>query len=268
MRTASPAVCAVIGALAAATVGCASTAPLLRPSATDPGTVATAAAASAPSTEMPAPGSEGQPTGETWSRSRTATSGAVLLENTSSELAAAMARQAAEQTAESEVRLAQAFMRHGVLDKASEHFAEASRRDPREGSAWDGLARIWRDSGFPELALGDAYRAVYASPDSPGMRNTLGTILLALGRRVDARAQFARATTLDPTAAYAWNNLCYAWLTEGNFVSAISDCGRALAVDPGFAPAARNLALARAMGARGTGDDLAESGKGSDHERR
>jgi Tfp pilus assembly protein PilF len=197
-----------------------------------------------------------------------AASGAILLENASAELSAALARQAAGRTAESEVRLAQAFMRHGVLDKASEHFAEASRRDPREGAAWDGLARVWRDWGFPDLGLGDAYRAVYASPDSPAMRNTLGTVLLALGRGADARAQFARAAALDPGAAYAWNNLCYAWLAEGDFEPAIADCSRALAIDPGFGPAARNLAFARMLADRAPADGQAGPGKGGDHERR
>jgi Flp pilus assembly protein TadD len=179
-----------------------------------------------------------------------------------------MTSHASEPTVESEVKLAQAFMRHGVLDKASEHFAEASRRDPREGAAWDGLARIWRDWGFPGLALGDAYRAVYAAPNAPSTRNTLGTILLALGKRADARAQFARAAALDPGAAYAWNNLCYAWLTEGEFESAIADCSRALAVEPGLGSAARNLAFARMLAGQAPAVGQAVPGKGGDHERR
>jgi len=191
-------------------------------------------------------------------------SGAALLESTSAELSAAMARHAADPTTESEIRLAQAFMHLGVLDKASEYFAEASRRDPKEGAAWDGLARIWRDWGFPDLALGDAYRAVHASPGSPDIRNTLGTILLALGRSAEARAQFARAAALDPGAAYAWNNLCYAWLAEGNYESAIADCGRALAVDPGLGPAAGNLALATMLADQARAARLPASTRGGD----
>jgi len=256
----------MIGAFAAATVGCASTTPLLRPSATGPETVATAVAAPAPSAGHAPLDSRSRE--KVLTRNRTATSGAVLLEHVSTDLSAAMARHATEPTMESEIRLAQAFMRHGVLDKASEHFAEASRRNPKESSAWDGLARVWRDWGFPDLALGDAYRAVYASPDSPIMRNTLGTVLLALGRGAEARAQFARAAALDPVAAYAWNNLCYAWITERSFESAITDCERALAIEPGLEPAARNLALARLMAAQAPREDLPAAGKGGHHERR
>lgn len=159
-------------------------------------------------------------------------------------------------------------MQHGILDKAAEHYAEAARLDTREGAAWEGLARVWRDWGVPEYALGDAHRAVYASPDSPAAQNTLGTILLALGKGFEARVRFARAAALDPGAAYAWNNRCYAWLAEGNPEAAVPDCLRALAIDPGLKPAARNLAVARAMDSLLTGGAPVVSAKDGACERR
>lgn len=254
---------AVVGALAVGAIGCATTAPPQGPSSARLGTPASAAAApgfaSAPSSASPS--------AITGVRSRTSTTGADLLESTAGDLSAAIARHAAEGSVESEIRLAQAFMRHGVLDKASELFAEASRRDPREGAAWDGLARVWRDWGFPQFGLGDAYRAVYAAPGSPIARNTLGTLLLALGRREDARAQFAHAAALDPTAAYAWNNLCYAWLLDGKADSAVASCSRALAADPGLGPAARNRALAAMLADRASAAGQ-PAATGVDHDRR
>jgi Flp pilus assembly protein TadD len=168
-------------------------------------------------------------------------------ERWSPDLAAAIASHSAAPTVENEVSLAQAFIRLGIADQAYEHFAKAARLDPGEGAAWDGLARIWRDWGFPHIGLGDAYRAVYAAPMSPAVHNTLGTILQSLGKGREARARFVRVLALDADAAYAQNNLCYSWLMEANADAASVECSRALAIEPGLIPARNNLALARAI---------------------
>ena len=172
---------------------------------------------------------------------------ALVAERWSQDLAAAISRHSATPTHASQVGLAQAYVRAGILDMAYEHFATAARLDPNDGAAWDGLARIWRDWGFSHLGLGDAYRAVWAAPRSPAVHNTLGTILQFLGKGRDARAQFAQAFALDPTAAYAHNNMCYSWLMEANADAAATACGRALAIDSSLVPARNNLALARAI---------------------
>ena len=172
---------------------------------------------------------------------------ALVAERWSQDLAAAIARHSTTPTHASEVGLAQAYVRAGILDMAYEHFATAARLDPNDGAAWDGLARIWRDWGFSHLGLGDAYRAVWASPRSPAVHNTLGTILQFLGRGRDARVQFVRALECDGGAAYAQNNLCYSWLMEADVDAASVECRGALATEPGLVPARNNLALARAI---------------------
>ena len=78
------------------------------------------------------------------------------------------------------------------------------------------MARLWRDAGFPQLGLADAHRAVYFAPASPEARNTLGTILQALGHRQLARQEYERALKMNPKASYALNNLCYVSLLDGN----------------------------------------------------
>lgn len=181
------------------------------------------------------------------SRVRPPATDALVAETWSQDLAAAIARHAVPPTPESEVDLAQAYVRAGILDQAHEHFAAAARLDPHNGAAWDGLARIWRDWGFPHIGLGDAYRAVWAAPGSPSAHNTLGTILQCLGNGGAAREQFAQALAGDGGAAYAHNNLCYSWLMEADATAAAIACGRALSIDPGLVPARNNLALASAM---------------------
>jgi Flp pilus assembly protein TadD len=171
----------------------------------------------------------------------------VTVEESYPELAAALSRLTASPSAESEICVAQAYARHNNSDKALEHFERAATLDPANSDAWDGLARVWRDWGFPNFGLGNAYRAVHAAPRSPTARNTLGTILQVLGRGPDARAQFALAVKLDPNAVYARNNLCYSWLLDGQVETGFAECEGALAIQPGLAPMQNNMALARAV---------------------
>jgi Flp pilus assembly protein TadD len=149
-----------------------------------------------------------------------------------------------EPTAANHRAVAAAYVRHGVLDMAHEHFSAAVALEPADGGSWDGLARIWRDWGFAHLALPDAYRAVYYLPDSASAHNTLGTVLQALGRDVDARAQFEKALALDVNAAYALSNLCYGWRIAGHPTKAAEACRGALKMRPDLESARNNLALA------------------------
>jgi Flp pilus assembly protein TadD len=169
------------------------------------------------------------------------------VERWSPDVAAVLARLAAAPTVENELRVAQAYADRGIADQAHTHFGRAARLNPREGAAWDGLARIWRDWGYPGIGLGDAYRAVWAAPGSAAMHNTLGTILQYLGNGRAARAQFVRAIDLDPAASYAQNNLCYSWLMDADTGAATSACNRSIAIQPGLVPARNNLALAKAI---------------------
>jgi Flp pilus assembly protein TadD len=159
-------------------------------------------------------------------------------------LGAALALATLRPTSSTHRVVAREYMRVGILDKAHEHLTLAVTADPRDAAAWDGLARIWRDWGFPHLGLPDAYRALYFAPQSPVVRNTLGTILQALGRRQEARLRFEQALALDPGAAYALSNLCYGWLLDGDAGKASDACRGALRLQPDLAAAQNNLALA------------------------
>jgi len=177
-------------------------------------------------------------------RARPAANQVATVEATDPSLAEALLAVKVQPTAASHRTVAAAYVRLGVLDVAHEHFSAAVALDPTDAASWDGLARIWRDWGFPHLALSDAYRAVYYAPESPTVHNTLGTVLQALGQRAAARAQFEQALAFDVTAAYALSNLCYAWRLEGNASKATDACRQALQLQPGLEPARNNLALA------------------------
>jgi tetratricopeptide (TPR) repeat protein len=141
---------------------------------------------------------------------------------------------------------AEEYRRAGVFDKAFEYLNKARALNSKDAATYDATARLWRDSGLPHAALGDAYRATYYAPASPVVHNTLGTIFQALGRRQLARAEYQRALQLDPGAAYALNNLCYGWVLDNQPQKAILACQNALKIQPDLAAAYNNLGLAHA----------------------
>lgn len=169
------------------------------------------------------------------------------IESQDPRLAAALMALAVQESSEHHRAAAAAYLAAGVRDYAYRHYQRALRLEPCDSAAHEGVARLWRDWGMPDLALGDVYRAIHCRPQSASAHNTLGTILLALGQRANARKAFDFVLLLDRTAAYALNNLCYLSLEEGNPAAAERECARALQMDPTLRPAQTNLALAFAM---------------------
>jgi tetratricopeptide (TPR) repeat protein len=170
---------------------------------------------------------------------------AATLESSDERLKAALALLAVMPTAEVHSQVAMEYRRLRVLDHAQEHFAAAVKLNPKDAVSRDGMARIWRDWGFPNLALPEAQRAVADAPRSATAANTLGTILQALGKFDDAKRWYWRAVTLDANAWYALNNLCYAEIMTRQ-PYAIAMCERAVAAAPDSVTARNNMALAHA----------------------
>jgi len=151
-------------------------------------------------------------------------------------------------------RVAERYRTLKILDAAFDHYSRARQLDRTDAASYDGLARIWRDWGFPHLGLADAARAVHYAPSWPAAHNTLGTILAAMDRVAEARSSYEQALALDRRAAYVLNNLCYLSFRTGQLTEAIEHCRSALKIDPSLAAARNNLALAYSADKR---DDLA-----------
>ena len=102
-------------------------------------------------------------------------------------------------------RVAERYRTLKILDAAFDHYSRARQLDRTDAASYDGLARIWRDWGFPHLGLADAARAVHYAPSWPAAHNTLGTILAAMliaGVAVKlARQSSDRGVSSDATAA-------------------------------------------------------------------
>ena len=93
---------------------------------------------------------------------------------------------------------------------------------------------------LPQAA--DAYRAAIAlAPKSPDIRNSLGLVLDALGRRDDAIAAFQQAIVLKPAFHEAMFNLGLAFANAQRPDDAVKAFDRALALKPDFAETHYNL---------------------------
>jgi tetratricopeptide (TPR) repeat protein len=179
-------------------------------------------------------------------RQRAATATAGTIESTDPRLSAALLAEAALPSAESHLQVAREYFRLGILDFAHKRTERALKRQPGMAAAHDLLARIWRDWGMPVVALGHGHRAIYYEPGSAGARNTLGTVLDALGRTDEARSAFLKAFELDSTAGWALSNLCYLEFRLGNFETARRHCEAAVRASPALAAAHNNLGLTHA----------------------
>ena len=104
--------------------------------------------------------------------------------------------------------MAAAYRQAGVRDKAYDYLSEGLRHDPTDAALHDALARAWRDWGFPDRGLTAAHRAVYYAPRSAEARNTLGTVLWALGQRAEARRRSKQAVGARPARLVRLAQLC------------------------------------------------------------
>ncbi len=174
--------------------------------------------------------------------SRQATFGATV-EGLDRRLAEALLVETVLPSAESHLLVAEEYRRLGILDSAHTRLNRALQRDPRFAAAHEAMARVWRDWGLPGLGLSSAYRATFYAPDSASARNTLGTILNALGELDGARKAYMEAAALDPTAGWALSNLCYLEFTRARHEVARGYCEEALRLSPALVAAHNNLAL-------------------------
>jgi Flp pilus assembly protein TadD len=149
---------------------------------------------------------------------------------------------AIHETAAEHRELAYAYRAAGVTDFALRHFQRAAALEPCDAAAYDGMARVWRDSGLPGLALGDSYRAIHCDSASAEMYNTLGTVFIALGQERNARVAFQHALAVNPRAGFALNNMCYMEVVAGHLSEAERLCRAAVAEGSTSETARNNIA--------------------------
>jgi tetratricopeptide (TPR) repeat protein len=175
--------------------------------------------------------------------SRSPSLNATSLESTDRVLGGALLKAATVPSIESFDAVGYRYYQLGVLDAAMRFYSRALARNPHDVGALDGRARILRNWGRLDDALGEASRATYFGSQSPQAWNTLGTIMQMAGRSEDAAAAYRHAIAVDDKAVYAMNNLCYLSFVAGDMHDAMEQCSRALLVDEDFVPARNNRGL-------------------------
>jgi Tfp pilus assembly protein PilF len=167
----------------------------------------------------------------------------VTVEGTDQRLSTALLVEAMTPSVDSHLLVAREYVRLRIYDAARKRIERAIALDPKRADAHEALARLWRDWGSPDLALGPAYRAIGLSHRSASSLNTLGTILGALDQWPAAASRFAEAATRAPDAAWAHSNWCYAEFRMARFASARAQCSKALELDAASRAAHNNLGL-------------------------
>jgi Flp pilus assembly protein TadD len=157
----------------------------------------------------------------------------------------------------------------GRLDEALRHLEEASRLDPNDADVRRALGVVAAERAGPAdpaaaaLRAGGAlerqgrleeaeaqYRtALGATPDSPGLRDALGYLLVQKGAFAEAVIHLTEAVRLQPTAAAAHASLAYALREVGRLGDSIAAYRRAVAFPENAASASvrNNYGITLAM---------------------
>src|SRR5262249_28579612 len=107
------------------------------------------------------------------------------------------------------------------------------------------LARLLFDTGKLEDSANHLKQAVNIDPTNFDAFMTAGDVLMKLRDFHQAMRMFQQAVHLRRDSAMALNALGVALAAQGRWDEAIFHFGRALDVDPNYAPAKRNLESAR-----------------------
>jgi hypothetical protein len=160
---------------------------------------------------------------------------AATIEGTDTRLVAALTAATLSPSAEHLRDVASEYARIGVNDRAYE-MTRAIARDKRGAAGHDAQARLWRDSGFPERGLPDAYRAVYYAPAS--LSRTTRWDYPSSGRRMTRHGWNSNAPCSSTRRRCMRFRTCYAWLLDGRGTEAEIACDKALQVNPASRPPA------------------------------
>ena len=164
------------------------------------------------------------------------------------ELAQIAARVAADpKDAQSRNKLAEGYLREGLLWSAYHLFHESRTLMDGNFDAEIGLARIWDKWGDYSLARQHAAAALAISPASSDAQETMGRIHLHRNAPADALESFKAAAELTPEKPSVLANLGYAYMLTGKLTDAKATLTKALSIDSNMPEARNNLGIVLAQ---------------------
>lgn len=132
----------------------------------------------------------------------------------------------------------------GQLNRAAGLYEKVLRRQPDQPDALHLLGLIASNGEDHNRALELISRAIEVNGENAAYHNSLGTVLLALGRAEDAETSFRRALVLNPAYAEAHNNLGNALQDMGRPEESVSSYNAAVQYNPQYAEAYCNCGRA------------------------
>jgi arylsulfatase A-like enzyme/Flp pilus assembly protein TadD len=131
--------------------------------------------------------------------------------------------------------LARSLLEQGRARLATPHFAEATRLLPAQAAAWTGLADSHVAVGDGLGALDALRKGQTALPRDAGLRLAEAHLLVALGRKTEARAAYEAALPLTPKNARARTSFGELLRDLGAAEEALRHLREAVAIDPASA---------------------------------
>jgi tetratricopeptide (TPR) repeat protein len=124
--------------------------------------------------------------------------------------------------------LARLFDRQGQLDRAEEHYLEATKYHPKESMAFNDLGLCYARQGKYDQAAAALDRAIELQPDRVLYRNNIATVYVAQGRVNDALAHLTDAHGV----AVAHYNIGFLLNKRGQQRQALEQFALAVQADP------------------------------------
>jgi tetratricopeptide (TPR) repeat protein len=145
------------------------------------------------------------------------------------------------------VNLSRVFIEQKRYADALARLSSAAEIDPDSTDVQRLLGRTYHTQGKTDEAVSAYRRAIELNERDAWSMNNLGLVFLETGRADEALPLLTKATELRPEVAMFHNNLGMALEHTGRFKAAATAYKAALAADPGYDKAKRNLARVEAV---------------------
>ncbi len=124
---------------------------------------------------------------------------------------------------------------------ACDAFKQALEIDPGYQTARRNYATCLMYTGKPEQARAEYLKCVEIDPGECDCRIGLGVLSLEKEDWNDAKAHFQKVTEACPDSAQGFYNLCWTYYKLGRCADAVDACTKALAINPDYLEARKNL---------------------------
>jgi tetratricopeptide (TPR) repeat protein len=160
------------------------------------------------------------------------------------------------------VNLSRVLIEQKRHDKAVERLSRAAEIDPESTEVYRLLGRTYHTKGKTDEAVSAYRHAIELNELDAWSMNNLGLVFLETGRADEAVPLLTKAAELRPEVPVFQNNLGMALEHTGRFKAAAAAYKAAVAADPGYDKAKRNLERVEAVHGDSEETEIARDGIG------